>query len=79
MKVFNVHGEDWGTGGEREGYRWRARMIGPVRAVILTTKRAPAVAVYPASDKIGAWQASGEATDWIMLRRDAAVDYWDGE
>jgi hypothetical protein len=30
MKVFNVHGVDSEREGEREGYRWRARMIGLV-------------------------------------------------
>jgi hypothetical protein len=30
LRVFNVHGDDWEREQEREGYRWRARMIGPL-------------------------------------------------
>ncbi len=30
MKRFNVYADDWEREQEREGYRWRARMMGPV-------------------------------------------------
>ena len=51
----------------------------PVRILVLSTKRVPAVAVYPDSDKIGVWPVAGDATDRIFVRRDSAVDYWEGE
>ena len=155
MRVFNLYGDDWEREQEREGYRWRGRMVGPVigasmlgaslyelppgqrsfphhyhygneewlvvvsgrptvrtpegeqelsagdvvcfpegregahqvrnasdepaRVLIFSTKRAPAVAVYPDSDKIGVWPVPGEATDRILVRRDSAVDYGEGE
>jgi len=155
MKVFNLYGDDWEREQEREGYRWRGRMVGPVigasllgatvyelppgersfpyhyeygneewlvvvagwptlrtpegerelspgdvvcfpegpegahqvrngtdepvRVLILSTKRTPSVAVYPDSDKIGVWPVAGEATDRLLVRRDSAVDYWEGE
>ncbi len=155
MKVLNLCGDDWEREQEREGYRWRARMVGPVigasgmgatlyelapgqrsfpyhyeygneewllvvagrpmlrtqegeqelspgdvvcfpegpegahqvrngtdepvRVLFLSTKQAPAVAVYPDSDKIGVWPVAGDATDRILVRRDSGVDYWEGE
>ncbi|HYY04855.1 MAG TPA: cupin domain-containing protein [Gaiellaceae bacterium] len=48
-----------------------------VRAMVLSTKFEPAVAVYPDSDKIGVWPGRDE--DRIMVRRDSNVDYWDRE
>jgi uncharacterized cupin superfamily protein len=153
--VFNLYGDEWGLEQEREGYRWRGQMLGPVvgasmlgaslyelppgqrsfpyhyeygneewlvvvagrptvrtpegeqelaagdvvcfpegpagahqvrnatdepvRVLILSTKQRPGVAVYPNSDKIGVWPVADETTDRIIVRRDSAVDYWDGE
>ncbi len=51
----------------------------PVRVVFLSTKRTPAVAVYPDSDKLGIWLAGGDRRDSLLARRTSAVDYWDGE
>jgi uncharacterized cupin superfamily protein len=48
----------------------------PTRVLILSTKGLPAVAVYPDSDKLGAWLEDGE---WAMFRRGDKVDYWEGE
>lgn len=47
------------------------------RVLMFSSGREPAVAVYPDSGKIGVWP--GREDDEIMVRRDAAVDYWDGE
>jgi uncharacterized cupin superfamily protein len=48
------------------------------RAVMFSSSREPAVAVYPDSDKIGVW--TGRKDDEFMLRRaDGAVAYYDGE
>ena len=47
-----------------------------VRVLMVSTRRMPAVAVYPDSDKIGVWSEAGRE---IMVRRGSAVDYWDGE
>jgi uncharacterized cupin superfamily protein len=49
-----------------------------VRALILSTKHAPAVAVYPDSDKIAVWR-TGSAQDDVIVRRALGVDYWEGE
>lgn len=53
------------------------RTDGPVRVLMLSTKRLPAVAVYPDSDKIGVFTGGG--SDHVMVRRESAVDYWDRE
>jgi uncharacterized cupin superfamily protein len=49
-----------------------------VRVVLLSTKRRPAVAVYPDSDKMAIWRLEGGEADEIVVKR-AAADYWDGE
>lgn len=46
------------------------------RYLILSTKRNPAVAVYPDSDKLAIWRLGN---DGIIVRRSDAVDYWEGE
>ena len=48
----------------------------PVRVVMLSTKRKPAVAVYPDSDKIAVWRIDD---DGLIVKKAAATDYWDGE
>ncbi len=48
-----------------------------VRILFLSDKLSPSVAVYPDSGKIGVWP--GDEHDTIMVRRESAVDYWDGE
>jgi uncharacterized cupin superfamily protein len=52
------------------------RSDAPARVLMFSSSREPAVAVYPDSDKIGAWAGDDEV---MVRRRDAAVDYWDGE
>jgi uncharacterized cupin superfamily protein len=48
------------------------------RALMFSSAREPAVAVYPDSDKIGVWP--GDDADRVMLRRsDGNVDYYDGD
>jgi uncharacterized cupin superfamily protein len=49
-----------------------------IRVLMLSTKFDPSVAVYPDSDKIGVWPAS-DRRDHVIVRRESAVDYWDGE
>ena len=49
----------------------------PVRVLIASTKADPALAVYPDSGKIGIWP--GNEADPPLVRRESAVDYWDGE
>ena len=51
----------------------------PVRIVFFSTKRFPAVAVYPDSDKLGIWIADEGKQDSLIVRRDSEVDYWEGE
>jgi uncharacterized cupin superfamily protein len=48
-----------------------------VRVVMLSTKVDPSVAVYPDSQKIGVWP--GGDRDHLLVRKQSAVDYWDGE
>ena len=45
--------------------------------LMLSTRRAPAVAVYPDSDKVGVFTDDPGAA--VMVRRSSTVDYWDGE
>jgi uncharacterized cupin superfamily protein len=50
----------------------------PVRVLIASTKADTAVAVYPDSDKVGIW-LDNDADPPFLVRRESAVDYWDGE
>ena len=45
--------------------------------LLLSDKGRPAVAVYPDSGKVGVFP--GDERDTIMVRRESAVDYYDGE
>jgi uncharacterized cupin superfamily protein len=50
----------------------------PARFVMFSSKREPSVAVYPDSDKIGAWVPGG--SDNVMLHRQSGnVPYYEGE
>jgi uncharacterized cupin superfamily protein len=47
---------------------------GPCRTLLFSAKRAPAVSVYPDSDKIGIWPAgNGEDDDLFFVRRTAVA------
>lgn len=48
-----------------------------VRVIMLSTKQTPDMAIYPDSDKIGAYTTNDE--DSKLFRRGDAVDYFDGE
>ena len=50
-----------------------------VRVLLLSTKVDPSLAVYPDSDKIGAWPGPEFREDRILVRRESMVDYWDRE
>jgi uncharacterized cupin superfamily protein len=50
-----------------------------VRVMLLSTKNDPALAVYPDSDKIGAWPGPDFREDHVMVRRGSHVEYYDGE
>ena len=47
------------------------------RLLMFSSAHEPAVAVYPDSDKIGIWP--GNEADELIVRRDAGVDYFEGE
>jgi uncharacterized cupin superfamily protein len=49
----------------------------PVRVLMLSTLIDPSAAVYPDSGKIGVWP--GDERDNLLVRRESAVDYYDGE
>ena len=50
-----------------------------VRILMLSTKRKPAVAVYPDSDKIAIWRLEEGEADEIIVKRSAKAGYWEGE
>jgi uncharacterized cupin superfamily protein len=53
------------------------RATEPAHVLMLSTRREPAVAVYPDSDKVGVFTDDPGAS--VMVRRASTVDYWDGE
>jgi uncharacterized cupin superfamily protein len=53
------------------------RAADTAHVLMLSTLRAPAVAVYPDSDKVGVFTDDPGAR--VMVRRSSSVDYWDGE
>jgi uncharacterized cupin superfamily protein len=50
----------------------------PVRFVMFSSSREPAVAVYPDSDKVGVWTGN-KSDDWMFHRAGANVGYYEGE
>jgi uncharacterized cupin superfamily protein len=59
--------------GEEGAHKVTNRGEGSVRVAMLSTKREPAVCVYPDSNKVGVWPPGK------LFRLDDDVDYWDGE
>jgi uncharacterized cupin superfamily protein len=53
------------------------RSDSPARTLMFSSSRAPAVSVYPDSDKIGVWPGDGEND--LVFRRGSAVPWSDGE
>jgi len=53
------------------------RSESPARTLMFSSARAPAVSVYPDSDKIGVWPGDGEND--LVFRRRSAVPWSDGE
>lgn len=54
------------------------RSDAPTRFLVLSTMVDPSASVYPDSGKVGMWMAPGHP-DNLLVRRESAVDYWDGE
>jgi uncharacterized cupin superfamily protein len=50
----------------------------PARLLMFSSAREPAFAVYPDSEKIGAWSGNKD-DDVLLFRRDGDVGYYDGE
>jgi uncharacterized cupin superfamily protein len=50
----------------------------PARVMMWSSAREPTIAVYPDSDKLGVY-APNRDDNAMVRRRDASVDYWDGE
>jgi uncharacterized cupin superfamily protein len=50
-----------------------------VRVLLLSTKVDPSMAIYPDSDKIGAWPGPEFREDHVLVRRESHVDYYDRE
>jgi uncharacterized cupin superfamily protein len=53
------------------------RSDAPARTLMFSSARAPAVSVYPDSNKIGVWP--GDDENALVFRRDTAVPWLDGE
>jgi uncharacterized cupin superfamily protein len=52
----------------------------PARVLMWSDRSWPEIAVYPDSDKIGAFLPDEHGADGLLVRRaDARVPYWDGE
>jgi uncharacterized cupin superfamily protein len=49
----------------------------PARVLMFSDVVVPTATVYPDSDKVGIW--TGDAETDVMVRRDSAVDYYEGE
>jgi uncharacterized cupin superfamily protein len=49
----------------------------PVRVLMFSTVIHPTATVYPDSDKVGIW--TGNPDDDVIVRKDSAVGYYDGE
>jgi uncharacterized cupin superfamily protein len=47
------------------------------RVLMFSTVVVPTATVYPDSDKVGVW--TGNSSDDVMVRKDSAVGYYDGE
>ncbi len=65
------------SAGPEGAHKLTNRTDAPVRVLMLSTQHEPSVGVYPDSDKIGVWP--GDRRDNVLVRRDSAVDYWEGE
>jgi uncharacterized cupin superfamily protein len=48
-----------------------------VRVLMFSNVEYPAVTAYPDSGKVGVWPR--DPSERLMVRRESAVDYWDGE
>jgi uncharacterized cupin superfamily protein len=53
------------------------RSESPARTLMFSSSRAPAVSVYPDSDKIGVWP--GHEADELVFKRGSAVPWAEGE
>ena len=54
------------------------RTAEPAHVLMWSSAREPSVAVYPDSDKVGVYVPNKDDSAMVR-RRDASVDYWDGE
>ena len=63
--------------GPAGGHKLTNRAGETARIVIFSTKHDPSIAVYPDSGKVGVWSGDGDVA--MLVRRESAVDYWDGE
>lgn len=63
--------------GPQGAHRVMNRSDAPARTLMFSSARAPAVSVYPDSDKIGVWP--GNEPDELIFRRATAVPWSDGE
>ena len=68
--------------GERGAHQVQNRTDEPVHILMVSEMRAPEIAIYPDSGKVGLFGRSpGSAAEGIALyvARESGVDYWEGE
>ena len=63
------------------GQRGAHALEGPGRFIVFSVRErgAPAISVYPDSDKLSVFAGEQSRLNNLLLPRGAAVDYWDGE
>lgn len=64
--------------GPRGAHKIMNRTEAPARTLAFSPARAPALSVYPDSDKVGIWTGDGENDD-LFFRRGTRVAWSDGE
>jgi uncharacterized cupin superfamily protein len=67
----------WFPPGAAGAHKITNRSDSPLRTLMFSSSRVPAVSVYPDSNKIGIWP--GNKADDLVFRRDTAVPWSDGE
>jgi uncharacterized cupin superfamily protein len=80
VKRLNLYRDAWEYEQERQGYRWRARQIGPA---IGASMLGATVYELPPGQKSFPYHYEYGTEEWLpdslIVPRDSAVHYWEGE